>query len=392
MAFIEPAHQSILYQTRDSQKAKQKVQEQNLLGGLAQSPVSRDWLLSGLSEIRANCASKFCLDRQSKISTDVLDQGSKTENKASGPWEEQPGTLGRALPLAEGKPGSWQALKLQASLILSPLALSNTYEITRLADATCRIVINSFQRTVRICISDTTQSFRVPPFASFMLSKLNHREAAHFSRATVKAFPEPSATAAPGQFDFILLDPPWGNRSVRRSKKYKTRQGIDDEPLGVLEAMLGKHVAPGGIVACWITNKASVRETALQLFDAWDVQLVEEWIWLKTTVGGEPICEIDGVMRRPYETLLLGRLNDGTVSSDDLPASEESVKKRLIVGVPDIHSRKPCLRPLIGPLMADSSNYRALEIFARNLTAGWWSWGDEVLKYNWEGCWTQPNE
>ncbi len=39
--------------------------------------------------------------------------------------------------------------------------------------------------------------------------------------------------------------------------------------------------------------------------------------------------------------------------------------------------------------MPDPSDYQALEIFARNLTAGWWSCGDEVLKFNWEGCWTE---
>lgn len=33
--------------------------------------------------------------------------------------------------------------------------------------------------------------------------------------------------------------------------------------------------------------------------------------------------------------------------------------------------------------------YRACEIFGRNLTEGWFTWGDEALKFNWEGHWTE---
>ncbi|KAL8712933.1 MAG: hypothetical protein Q9220_002791 [cf. Caloplaca sp. 1 TL-2023] len=375
-----------------SEKARQKVQERNLAGGLAQSPIWRDWLLSGLEEIRASHASRFCLERPRKPSADVHDQGHETESEASGLWEEQTGTRYREMPLKVKRPGGRRAIELQAPLILPPSALSSNYETARVADAICRIISNPFPRTARIQFSDDARSYRVPPFASFMLSKVNYREATYFSKAAVKAFPEPSVSAAPGQFDLIVLDPPWANRSARRSKMYKTRQGAEENPLEVLQEILGKHIAPEAIVACWITNKSNVQETALQLYESWGVQLTEEWTWLKTTVDGEPICEIDGIVRRPYETLFLGKLIDGTVSGDDDLTSNQVVRKRLIVGVPDIHSRKPCLKPLIEPLMPDSSNYRALEIFARNLTAGWWSWGDEVLKYNWEGCWTQPKD
>lgn len=33
--------------------------------------------------------------------------------------------------------------------------------------------------------------------------------------------------------------------------------------------------------------------------------------------------------------------------------------------------------------------YRACEIFGRNLTEGWFTWGDEALKFNWEGHWRE---
>ena len=66
--------------------------------------------------------------------------------------------------------------------------------------------------------------------------------------------------------------------------------------------------------------------------------------------------------------------------------------RRVIASVPDFHSRKPCLKELIEPLMAERADYRALEVFARNLVAGWWSWGDECTKFNEESFWEASTE
>ncbi len=148
----------------------------------------------------------------------------------------------------------------------------------------------------------------------------------------------------------------------------------------VLRAILGQHIAPSGLVACWITSKENARESALEAFQAWTVQVIEEWAWLKTTVGGLPVTQIDGLWRKPYEVLLLGRKD-----SDETPGSNSDVRRRVIVAVPDLHSRKPHLKTLIEPFLPRT--YRALEVFARNLTAEWCSWGDEVLKHNWDGHW-----
>ena len=35
--------------------------------------------------------------------------------------------------------------------------------------------------------------------------------------------------------------------------------------------------------------------------------------------------------------------------------------------------------------------YEALEIFARNLTSGWWAWGNEVLKFQSDECWIEAD-
>jgi N6-adenosine-specific RNA methylase IME4 len=115
------------------------------------------------------------------------------------------------------------------------------------------------------------------------------------------------------------------------------------------------------------------------LFEEWGVQLVEEWIWLKVTSTGEPISELSSMWRKPYEILLVGRR---TISRNG------DVKRRVLVGVPDLHSRKPNLKSIFEQVMK-KEKYEALEVFARNLTVGWWGWGDEVLKFQSEEYWIE---
>lgn len=76
-----------------------------------------------------------------------------------------------------------------------------------------------------------------------------------------------------------------------------------------------------------------------------------------------------------------------------------SVKRRVIAAVPDLHSRKPCLKDLFERVFCSAQapetslvceSYTALEVFARNLTAGWWACGNEVLKFNDRKCWQEP--
>ena len=265
--------------------------------------------------------------------------------------------------------------------IEEPLILSSDFTPKAFTCSSIRIITNRLVRNpdpTPISLQCSGSNYKIPPNVEFLLSKIGEPTAPAFSMAAQTMYPISSGTAGPGQFDFVLLDPPWENRSVRRSAKYQSMQGSG--PMAVLRAMLGQHMAPGALVACWITHKASVRDTALKAFQAWDVQLIEEWAWLKTTVGGLPITQIDGLWRKPYEVLLLGRKG-----SDEVQGSDSDVRKRVIVAVPDLHSRKPHLKALIEPFL--ERDYRALEIFARNLTAEWWSWGDEVLKHNWEGHW-----
>ncbi|KAJ4189630.1 hypothetical protein NW755_005633 [Fusarium falciforme] len=184
-------------------------------------------------------------------------------------------------------------------------------------------------------------------------------------------------------FNLVVLDPPWPNRSARRkTDKYATVRNLDDMRSLLLHIPLASHLAPDGLVAVWITNKPSIQAfltSPTGLFAAWGLEVVTEWTWLKVAASGEPLYDVDSAWRKPWEKLVIakrfGSKKPGALNS------------KVIVAVPDVHSRKPNLRGLFQDILGEG--FLGLEIFARNLTAGWWSWGDEVLRFQQPEHWRE---
>ncbi|OAX83714.1 hypothetical protein ACJ72_01914 [Emergomyces africanus] len=237
----------------------------------------------------------------------------------------------------------------------------------------------------------------IPPESTFLNCHLTPPTESHPS-------PVPSLSSDT-KFNFILMDPPWPNRSVRRSSHYKEYAG----PLQpIVEGVLQNHLHPHqAIVAIWITNSMKSRSATLSALETVGLHSFEEWIWVKTTVDGQPASPPDGLWRRPYEVLILAH-KDKHVTQDSKGEAANGpceIKRRVIVAVPDIHSRKPNVKELVEniffspPTEAVSGAqrggenppraYSALEVFARNLTAGWWACGDEVIRFNWKGWWDE---
>jgi N6-adenosine-specific RNA methylase IME4 len=168
-------------------------------------------------------------------------------------------------------------------------------------------------------------------------------------------------------FDLILMDPPWSNRSVRRSSAYKTHEDQGDDPFIQALPILEKHLKGDGIVGVWVTNKHAVRTQVVDALHVLGLRLVTAWTWLKVTDQGEPVSDIHGVWRKPYETLLV------------FSRAAVVIPRHILIAVPDVHSRKPSLKRLLAQYLPAS--YTALELFARSLTAGWWSLGDQALRF-----------
>lgn len=239
-------------------------------------------------------------------------------------------------------------------------------------------------------LGNSAHNFRIPPGSTFVLADCLHGQT---FRAAVRNMHQQHDT--PKRFDLIMMDPPWSNSSAQASGSYQTHNG-NAETLRMFQLMdLDAYIAPGGFVCVWVTNSERARDAVLGpngLFAMMAVSLVEEWIWIKTTARGQPQSTIDSKWRKPYEVLLIGQapFQQGSYFP---PTGAWPVNRRVLAAVPDLHSRKPCLKPVLERVWGrGEGEYAALEIFARTCVAGWWSWGNEVIKYNWEKYWVDGEE
>lgn len=264
---------------------------------------------------------------------------------------------------------------------------------------------NSGRRAAGRCQQGRT-SIETPISPSFK-SAIHIPHGSHQIVGAIQETREEFTKGAP-LFDLILLDPPWPSRSVKRKRKtasYTTVSSMSEArtllaSIPVAAKLNGDH----GLVAVWITNKPAVHDLLVApgtgVFAQWGVELVGEYVWLKITDAGEPVFDLGSQWRRPWERLLLARpvqrpgsdsSGDGSSSRGDAaPGRRRAIPAKVILAVPDLHSRKPNLRRVLRDLLPP--DYLGLEVFARNLTAGWWSWGDEALLFQQPEHWVEIEE
>ncbi|NXR75376.1 METL4 protein, partial [Pycnonotus jocosus] len=217
------------------------------------------------------------------------------------------------------------------------------------------------------------QKYLVPPKSSFLLSDisclqplLNYKK----------------------KYDVIVIDPPWENKSVKRSNRYSHLSSwqIKQIPLPAL-------AAPNCLVVMWVTNRQKhLRFVKDELYPHWSVKTLAEWHWVKITTAGEFVLPLDSLHKKPYEVLVLGRVQGDVKealrkSEGVLPIPEH----QLIVSIPcSLHSHKPPLAAVLAEFV--KPDVECLELFARNLQPGWTSWGNEVLKFQHIDYFTLQNE
>ncbi|XP_002193317.3 N(6)-adenine-specific methyltransferase METTL4 isoform X1 [Taeniopygia guttata] len=206
------------------------------------------------------------------------------------------------------------------------------------------------------------QKYLVPPKSSFLLSDisclqplLNYKK----------------------KYDVIVIDPPWENKSVKRSNRYSYLSSWQIKKIPVPEL-----AAPNCLVVTWVTNRQKhLRFVKDELYPHWSVKTLAEWHWVKVTTTGEFVLPLDSLHKKPYEVLILGRVQGDVKealrkSEGILPIPEH----QLIVSIPcSLHSHKPPLAAVLAEFI--KPDVECLELFARNLQPGWTSWGNEVLKF-----------
>eukprot|EP00899_Mesostigma_viride_P020179 jgi/Mesvir1/28162/Mv04724-RA.1 len=259
----------------------------------------------------------------------------------------------------------------------------------------------------------------MPPRSSFYASDIRD------VRALIPDPPQPA-------FDLIVADPPWENKSAARQGTYAT---LPSRYLLSIPMRTLAHTTRGALLALWVTNREKLRRFVEgELFPAWGVTHVATWYWLKIAQDGSMLSPLDNPHHKPYEPILLGwvrpdtsnrhtcahdarepaavseqategvarcscqegsigRDNAGTAPSFSPPLARQCASplcklvaripdKLVIISPPRQHSRKPHLGRLLRQcLHVEQGDTRQLELFARELSAGWLSWGNEPLKF-----------
>ncbi|XP_047424336.1 N(6)-adenine-specific methyltransferase METTL4 isoform X2 [Mugil cephalus] len=207
------------------------------------------------------------------------------------------------------------------------------------------------------------EEYVIPPHTAFLLSDFTRiQPLVQYGRS----------------FDLIVMDPPWENKSVKRSRRYGSLPSTQLKRLPI--PLLA---SPNCLVVAWVTNRPShLRFVRDELYPHWGVEVVAEWFWVKVTASGQFVFPLDSPHKKPYEILVLGRYRPSagpSASSSEKP--EVPVEdRRLIVSVPSaLHSQKPSLSEVLKPYVGAEG--KCLELFARSLQPGWTSWGNEVLKF-----------
>ncbi|XP_066102582.1 N(6)-adenine-specific methyltransferase METTL4 isoform X1 [Saccopteryx bilineata] len=224
-------------------------------------------------------------------------------------------------------------------------------------DLFSRIVENNSSFTKVITLMG--QKYLVPPKSSFLLSDISCMYPLLNYGKT---------------YDVIVIDPPWQNKSVKRSNRYSYLS-----PLQIKQIPIPKLAAPNCLVITWVTNRQKhLRFVKEELYPSWSVEIVAEWHWLKITKSGEFVFPLDSPHKKPYEGLILGRVQEKTALPlrNVVPIPDH----KLLVSVPcTLHSHKPPLAEVLQDYIKPDGE--CLELFARNLQPGWTSWGNEVLKF-----------
>uniref|UniRef100_A0A183BPW7 Methyltransferase-like protein 4 n=1 Tax=Globodera pallida TaxID=36090 RepID=A0A183BPW7_GLOPA len=157
------------------------------------------------------------------------------------------------------------------------------------------------------------------------------------------------------KFDFIVADPPWPNRTVKRQRTYQMFRAGKlslDHPLDRLGQLpIPQILADGALFCIWLSNSRTAHTVAHELLDKWKMRKLAQWHWLKDW-----------------------RTN--TAKWEKIPSDF------CVVSVPNANpSRKPPISLLLQQLGFICPVKNGLELYARYLLPNFTSVGYEATKF-----------
>ncbi|VDN01954.1 unnamed protein product [Thelazia callipaeda] len=187
------------------------------------------------------------------------------------------------------------------------------------------------------------QKYILPPMSSFIINDVSA------STALIKQRK---------RFDFILLDPPWPNGSVKRKNVYH----MCKELTSVLELCVPELLLESGLFATWVTNNEKFLKFVDDMIEHFGLEKIATWRWLKVTNSLEPISAFNSHHKLPFENIVFA-CHPSAVSY-----YVEIVDEFVLISTPSaIHSRKPPLFPILQALGFIKKSAEQLELYGRYL-------------------------
>ncbi|VDK74162.1 unnamed protein product [Litomosoides sigmodontis] len=200
------------------------------------------------------------------------------------------------------------------------------------------------------------EKFILPPSSSFIIND------ACVSRSLLKYGK---------QFDFILLDPPWDNKSVKRKIVYPTYQ----DQMWMSHLYLPELLTEMGLLAIWVTNNEKHFKFVDNVIEYFDMEKIATWRWLKVTNSGEPIYSLNSHHKQPFESVVFAS------RSEAHKRYMKVVDEFVLISTPSaIHSRKPPLLPVLQALGILEESAEQLELYGRYLLPRTTTVGFEAAK------------
>lgn len=171
------------------------------------------------------------------------------------------------------------------------------------------------------------------------------------------------------KYNIIYADPPWEyrDRAMQRggaARHYKVLSVKD-----VCTLPVEKVVSKNSVLFLWCTFPNLPQ--AFKVIDAWGFTYkTVGFVWIKKNKSGNLFTGMGHYTRSNAEICLLARKGKG------LPRIKKNVHS-VVLANRTKHSAKPAeVRDRIVSLYGENTN--RLELFARESTPGWDSWGDEL--------------
>jgi N6-adenosine-specific RNA methylase IME4 len=183
-------------------------------------------------------------------------------------------------------------------------------------------------------------------------------------------------TTLQGQYQCIVIDPPWFYRLRNQDKTHRNR--IPYKPMQTEEILalpVPELCSPTGCVLwLWFTNNHMIE--AAQCLQVWGFDLKTILTWEKITKAGTPHIGTGHWLRNCTEHCALAIR--GNVKAF---AGRELTNESTILHAPRRqHSRKPeQFFELVEKLCPDMTK---LEMFARSSRVGWDCWGDQADEFD----------